>query len=68
MGSLWKNAEVLLGYFFPLKKLRVNFYKNVLGYSLGDFFHKPIWSLLKTRQTLSRRLQFSQMRFISEKI
>jgi hypothetical protein len=48
---LFYVAEVahILGYNFPDKGFAFNFdvcktYVNVLGYILGDFFHKLIWS------------------------
>jgi hypothetical protein len=40
-----KVAKVAdLGYFFPPLRQCIKFDKNNLGYILGDFFHKLIWS------------------------
>jgi hypothetical protein len=41
-----KIAEVahIFGLLFPQLRLCINFAKNVLGYVLGDIFHKFIWS------------------------
>jgi hypothetical protein len=33
-----------MAYFFPREKFRVNADQKVLGWILGDFFHKLIWS------------------------
>jgi hypothetical protein len=38
-----KCVEKILGY-FSQEKLCINFDKKGLGYILGDFFHKIIWS------------------------
>jgi hypothetical protein len=39
----YRNSPYFL-LLFPRKKLCINFDKNRLGYILGDFFHKLIWS------------------------
>jgi hypothetical protein len=66
LGQVFNMESFVDNYKSAANFLYINFDKNWLGYALGDFFHKLIWSpcqwrLVLLKSTLSSELESCEL-------